>query len=114
MPALMTCVTYQQYNVGIEFSRCVGCVVADKDDTERVHHPRLPGQVDADDQVCVYDARGVSGTESWEGRTARPRRQLLRQHLLLSLPKVRQERGQETRGGRLVCQFSLVYYVLNL
>ena len=73
--------------------------LTDKDDPERVHHPRLPGQVDPDDQVRVYDACCVGGTESREGRTARTRRQLLWQHLLLSLPEVRKERGQETGGG---------------
>ena len=73
--------------------------LTDKDDPERVHYPRLPGQVDPDDQVRVYDACRVGGTESRQGRTARTRRQLLWQHLLLSLPEVRQERGQETGGG---------------
>ena len=62
---------------------------ADQDHSERLHHPGLPGQVDVADQVGGDDAGGVCGPQPGQGGPLRPRRLLLRQHLLLPLPQVR-------------------------
>ena len=79
----------------------------DQDHPERVHHPGLPGQVDPDDQ----DHHSGAGCGVWpqpgEGGTPGPRCLLLWEHLLLPLPQVQQERGQETRGEREEIQVSV-------
>jgi len=72
--------------------------IADQDYPEWFHHPRVPGQVDAADQVCGHDAVGGVGTVPGQGGALRARGLLLGQCLVLHLPQVRQQRGQETRG----------------
>lgn len=75
-------------------------LLPDQDHTEWVYHPGLSGQVDSDDQ----DHHSGAGCGVWpqpgEGGPPGSRGLLLWEHLLISLPEVQQERGQETRGER--------------
>lgn len=85
--------------------KCTCVNFPDKNHPERVHHPGLSGQVDPDDQDHHPGAGCGVRPQPGEGGAPGPRGLLLRQHLLVPLPQVQQERGQEARGetrtGRL-------------
>jgi len=72
--------------------------VTGEDDPGWVCDAWLPGQVDIAGQVRLYDDVCVGWTECWQGRSTCPPGCLLRQRSRPSLPKVWQQRGQETRG----------------
>ncbi len=78
------------------------CVVPDQDDPERLHHPRVSGQVDAAHKDGDAGAGRVVWPQSGEGRAARARRLLLREPVLQPLLQIQQERGQ-TQGGAHIC-----------
>lgn len=78
--------------------KCTFVNFPDKNHPQRVYHPGISGQVDPYDQDHHPGAGCGVRPQSGEGGAAGPCGLLLRQHLLVPLPQVQQERGQETRG----------------
>lgn len=75
---------------------------SDQDHFERLHHSRLPRQVDADHQVSGDDARRVGRPQSREGGAVRPRGCVLREHIFVSLSQIREKRSEEERGKKTI------------